>query len=412
VKTLVVVLMLISFVSPSRAEFLLGVGTHVHTNELQQTLGILKASHVNTFRQDLDWNYVETQKNKYELRSTTMWKYIQTASGISPVLILDYGNKFYDNNGKPVSKEAIEAFARYAQFTVKETLGKVQIFEVWNEWENGAEPKSPESYFKLFKSAAPVIKAANKNAIVLAGSATTKGWIETLVGSGILKYADGISIHPYIHCERDKSPEAWLKFVSETASRAQKANGGKPVPLYITEMGWPSNNGACGISSDAAAKYLGQALLLVRTLPEVKGFWWYDLKNDGGDASDMEHNYGLLNLDFSPKPAFAAFRDVAPYVINARTVARLPAPNGVVALMLTDPSGKKSFALWSENGTDIRVHLNVTRLVNTLPAIIQIGSGSLVKGVFNSDKIENIVKLDATPRIISGVGNVRVSRVE
>ncbi|GAO91207.1 hypothetical protein PSA5_00840 [Pseudomonas syringae pv. actinidiae] len=42
--------------------------------------------------------------------------------------------------------------------------------------------------------------------------------------------------------------------------------------------------------------------------------WWYDLYNDGPDRRDQEHNFGLLNEDLSPKPAYTMMKAIAPVV--------------------------------------------------------------------------------------------------
>src|SRR5947208_15182475 len=61
----------------------------------------------NTFRMDLKWGWVEQVKGQYVLDSRM--QYVDEfllgakAKGISPVLILDFGNKFYDGGGFPVS---------------------------------------------------------------------------------------------------------------------------------------------------------------------------------------------------------------------------------------------------------------------------------------------------------------------
>ena len=53
---------------------------------------------------------------------------------LQPLLILDYGNRFYDSGDKPASPQALSAFARYAAFVVLHFKGKVHMYEMWNEW--------------------------------------------------------------------------------------------------------------------------------------------------------------------------------------------------------------------------------------------------------------------------------------
>jgi len=394
----------------ARAGFILGVGVHQSSDKNVQ---IIKEIGINSIRNDFNWLHVEKKKGTLIIpQITNTYLQMTSRSNIAPLMVLDYGNNFYDKGGKPVTTEGIAAFANFSKFTAKELASKVNCFEIWNEWDNSQEPKSAESYFELLKAAAPAIKAINKNAVVLSGGATNaamrNGWVERLIRLGALKYVDGISIHPYVQCDRDNRPEVWVNFVSQISEKMKKENGGKDVPLYITEMGWPSNTGACGTPPEKVAQYLARALLLVRTLPEVKGFWWYDLKNDGKNIEEGEHNFGLLTDDYTPKPAFAALRDVAPYVINAKTVVRQPALNGIVSLVITDNTGKKSFALWTENGKSINTSLSIIRERNALSSIIKIGTSKAVRIDQKSSTFP--LTLDGTPQIIIGIQQLQIDK--
>lgn len=413
-KVIIALIAIFIFFPPNvKAEFLLGVGTHLFEQDINKNIEIMNKLGLNSFRDDYSWGAVEKEYGKL-IAPAKLDAYLDNSkkSKISPLIILDYGNRFYDGGKKPVSIEAIAGFVRYAEYVAKHNVNRANIFEIWNEWDHSAEPVSAESYFKLVKAVAPAIKSINKHAVVLAGAATTagirKGWIEQLVKLGILKYVDGISIHPYIHCERDKSPEAWIKFVSETSAVLQKANGGKTVPLYITEMGWPSHNGACGTSPGTVSQYLAQTLLLVRTLPEVKGFWWYDLKNDGQKINEREHNFGLLNYDYSLKPAFSALSDIAEHVIHAKSVVRQSAPNGIVSLVITDNNGKKSFALWSEDGKNRILSLSIKHDRNLASSIIKVGTSKNMQ-IDKKNKVFSI-SLDGTPQIITGITEFQIDQ--
>ncbi len=42
--------------------------------------------------------------------------------------------------------------------------------------------------------------------------------------------------------------------------------------------------------------------------------WWYDLRNDGTDRREREHNFGLLRHDYQPKPAYRVLTAISPIV--------------------------------------------------------------------------------------------------
>jgi polysaccharide biosynthesis protein PslG len=406
---LTLVALILSLPAAGRAsDFTLGVGTHVFGQDPARNMRALKKSGATSFRDDLLWDFVETHKGSLVI-PPVLDSYLSLGAKqqTDALLILDYGNKFYDNGAKPVFGSSLAAYRRYAKFSSSRLAGKAKTFEIWNEW-NHKDPKTPEAYFAFVKAVVPGIRAVNKDAILLAGAANEKGWIEALVALGVLNYVDGISIHPYIQCEPDKSPEAWLRFVADLSNRARGANGGKAVPLYITEMGWPSNTGACGTAPEMVAQYLGRALLLVRTLPEVKGFWWYDLLNDGKLADEMEQNFGLLTIDYLEKPAFVAYQDVAPFVLKTKSAARLPAPAGIQAILLTDDAGNKSCALWSDGGKR-NASITMTARQGAATTLVKIGHSNQDQGVRSLAGSRFILPLDGTAQIITGIESIRIS---
>jgi hypothetical protein len=39
--------------------------------------------------------------------------------------------------------------------------------------------------------------------------------------------------------------------------------------------------------------------------------FWYNFRDIFADSPDVEHNFGLLEGDFTPKPAFEAYRQIS-----------------------------------------------------------------------------------------------------
>lgn len=396
----------------AHADFLLGVTTHIAYKNQYSDFNIqaIKRIGLNSLRDEFKWGAVEKEKGIFS-SPKTQFNYFSKAAelGILPLVILDYGNLLYEKGGKPVSSESIEAFANYAKYTAKLLSGKTNHFEIWNEWFPKPEPSSAESYFKLMQTVAPAIKEANKNAIVLTGGVTIfGGWVERIVGFGALKYVDGIGIHPYVQCEGDNRAEVLYNYVKDISSKLNKVNGGKPVPLYITEIGWPSHTGNCSNTPEVVAQYLARGLLLVRTIPEVKGFWWYDLKNDGTNTENSEHNFGLLNYDYTPKPALAALQDIAPFVIDAESVTRMPSPTGILAIEINNISGNKDYAFWTSDAKNINVRVNIIQKGSISPTLLRVGTHHSVTVAMPPNSSNFIIPLNGTPIILSGIKDMSI----
>lgn len=343
--------------STSPELFILGVGTHLtrEPRPIDQILDRLAEAGVSSFRDDAEWSRVEQERGV--LNIPPQWDLLTNAAikrGIKPLLILDYGNKFYDGGSKPVSKEGIAAFTRYAEFVVRHFKGRVVWYEMWNEWDGGpgnTSSSSADAYARLTRSVYTAIKKIDPNVQLLAGAITTRGiregFLERLIKQGILENADGISLHSYVHCERGARPEDWARWMQEIHSQLTDLTG-IPQSIYITETGWPSHKGACGIGVDEQARYLARLFLLARTMPFIKGVWWYDLQNDGPDPAAREHNFGLLQQDLSPKPAYRALQLVSQLVRDGQYLGQLPiSDKGLWALRFTHRE-KEVVAIWSE----------------------------------------------------------------
>lgn len=312
----------------AEAPFILGISTHLmnHDRSVNKPLKLAADAGFNSVKDDIFWSTAEPSPNR--LRITPQWRnYLQTASGLnmSRLAILGYSTYFHDN-AKPRTPQVMEPFLKYVDYVSGQLGNRVSFYEIWNEWDL-EDPKDRQlslDYVKLVQATAPVIRKNTRNvagtpAKILAGSVTPEGmnfgFADSLIESGALDLVDGLSVHPYAHCAANdgNTPEAWLRWMSRYEHHI-RTKAGRDVPLYLTEMAWPSHQGACGKSEVTQALYMARIFFLARTIPNVRGMWWYDLYNDGPNRYDQEHNFGVLNEDLSPKPAYPMMKAISPVV--------------------------------------------------------------------------------------------------
>ena len=113
---------------------LLGIGISI--NDPPNATSLAKAIGANAIRLDAPWKQIELSAGKYiipEWLERTVTSMVN--AGVTPLLILAYGNPLYDAGDKPTSREGIEAFARYAAFVVQHFKGRVFYYDLWNEWD-------------------------------------------------------------------------------------------------------------------------------------------------------------------------------------------------------------------------------------------------------------------------------------
>ena len=304
--------------------FIIGVCSHdLHQRDSRdQANQLLQDAGIQSVRTDAHWAFLERKRD--QLRVEPHWRrYLAGAAAkdIDSLFILGYGNSFYGGGQKPRSEPVRAAFNRYVAFVAQQFRGRVKYYEVWNEWdvENPTDPQFTQDYARLIADAAGIVRQNDPDALVLAGAVTTKG-IESgfalrLIDAGVMQSIDGLSLHPYVHCrgQGKNTPEAWIEWLAEVDLQLSRA-AGQPVPLYLTEMAWPSHQGSCGIDESLQAAYLARSFFLARTLPNVRGYWWYDWRNDGTDKSEREHNFGLLRKDYSQKRAYQVLKVVSPII--------------------------------------------------------------------------------------------------
>lgn len=352
--------------------FVVGACTHFSQGKgiLDLNLDKIRRAGIASIRDEVGWGAVEREKGKLAMPEP-FDAYVRRAaeSGLSVLLILDYGNRLYDDGDRPRSPEAIEGFCRYAEFVVRHFGKQVRLYEIWNEWDIsiGMPPQhrtggSAEDYMKLLQAVYPRIKAADPGAVVMAGACTSggvkKGWLEDIVKLGALDSCDAISIHSYNYSDKvpQRGPEAcsaWMTGVQEMLRKYK----GSDMPFYVTEMGWPTHVGKNGTDPELAGSYLARLYLLARVSPSFQGLWWYDFQDDGWKAESNEDNFGLVRPDLTPKPGYDVLMDIAPVVAQGRYVDRLATKDENLWILRFKVGREDCWALWSADDQDRQVIL-------------------------------------------------------
>jgi hypothetical protein len=145
----------------------------------------------------------------------------------------------------------------------------------------------------------------------LSGSGVRKdgtGYLQKIYELGGAPYFDVVSVHHYLHPTLGTIEQLGSAL---TATReVMDANGDSDIPLWLTEIGWsdaPNAWGAPTASSDEIALWLVE--VYTAPLPTDKIFW-YNFRNIFDESEEVEHNFGLVKHDFTPKVAYEAYAAV------------------------------------------------------------------------------------------------------
>jgi polysaccharide biosynthesis protein PslG len=293
-----------------------------------EVLDKLAAAGSNWVRIDVGWASLQPRRNKMaDWYIDRLDRVVNAARqrGLQ-VLATLWWTPGWANGGKsravPPKKNA--DFARIASWAADHFRGRVSAWEVWNEPNHPSFfSGSPKRFAKLLKAAYPAIKTADPSALVVSGGPAYNDvdWLRGVYAGGGGDHFDILATHPYM-APADLPPQTpnngtkWTLRHVESVRDLMEKQGDSVKPIWFTEFGWSSHKDGRraepwekGVSEKEQAKYLVQTLKLVeKRYPYVTNLFWYK-ERDGASGDIHLDNYGLLERDLDPKPAYRALDD-------------------------------------------------------------------------------------------------------
>lgn len=227
------------------------------------------------------------------------------------------------------------SYADFASAVASRYGTKIGAYEIWNE-PNGVmffAPVNATKYTEVLKAAYTAIKAANPDAIVLAGALGATGnvkgisqaavdFLKGMYAAGAAGYFDALSYHPY----GSTLPFSAGAGVQNSALKqiqalyaVMVANGDGNLKIWGTEYG-NATVPVIGITKTEQAQYLQDFIAAWTRLPFTGPAFVYTAQDLATGMLNAEANYGLFNSDGTPKQAA---------VVLAKLLAELDA-TGVV----------------------------------------------------------------------------------
>jgi arabinogalactan endo-1,4-beta-galactosidase len=215
------------------------------------------------------------------------------------------------------------------------TLG-CHHWQIWNEintvWHNG-DPTDYAGYVALLSAAHGTIKSADPTAKVILGPILRGGqedaefgavrdttYLTNLYAAGAKPYFDVLAYHAYcypydpasttepVYTAGASVEHGWQGVAPIKAVMTANADAGKP--LWITEWGQHTGTATYSVSSADQATFLDHAF--TRAFKEkAQALFVFAPRNAGADATNREHNFGVIDADFVPKPSLRAYREAS-----------------------------------------------------------------------------------------------------
>ena len=272
------------------------------------------------------------------------------------------------------SKPDSAAWRNYAATVFARYKGKIRFWEVWNEPDlTGFNRMSPDEYVELQKIAFEEARKVSPELKLLTGGYATltphPGLKSPTFQRDNLIAARGLyDIHAY---HEHGSFPAYVRLLDEQFL-PMRAAAKVTAPWYANETAIHSLGG----TERNQALTLFKKLLFAWSRGAI-GYTWYDLRNDGFDPKNAEHNYGMLDHEFYPKPVYSVYNMLAGTFRNARFHRELQAGSGSYIFEFSTPEGILIPA-WNEAGDGATC---------TLPILSDAASAAVIDPMGNSVEI-------------------------
>ena len=227
----------------------------------------------------------------------------------------------------------LAAYGRFVRSAVRRYAKKgVHTYEIWNEpnsatfW--GPSP-DPGRYTRMLKLAYREITRTDSRATVVSAGLAPYGkygerdarhinplnFLEDMYAHGAGNSLDAVGWHPYNYpfgLGFDES-SAWSQ-MSETSPSARSimaAHGDASKQLWLTEFGFPTGSTSRDVSEATQAQLVTDAYTALATQPWSGPAFLYSFQDSGTNTLDVEHNFGVVRHDFSPKLSYYAYQALA-----------------------------------------------------------------------------------------------------
>lgn len=82
----------------------------------------------------------------------------------------------------------------------------------------------------------------------------------------------------------------------------------RQVAIHVSENGYPTGSARTPAMQEAVMRAAIITVAALRSRYHITDYRWFDLRDANSASANFEDHYGLLNDDYTPKPAFALYR--------------------------------------------------------------------------------------------------------
>lgn len=366
-----------------------GLGVKFLQGQSLDTLPMLGDLKVKWVREHVSWSAVEPAPGQSPPRYAALPDNLRKqlayyrANDIGLVALLTLSNgKTTPLTAADVARDSDPAaFGRFAAEAARllKAEGVRFVLEVGNEphnshlakalggqWQGKAPSPWLDHYVRMVNAAVKEVKAIDPTVKVIAGDDM---WVVDywMLAGGLDPRLDGLTVHPYTPGIPEVTAIAhdtdWVRpFVAVNPDRSFQSaftrlraaaleRQGRPLEIWVTEMGWPVAEGANPVKGSVperiAAAYIPRSFILAAEAG-VEGFLWFS-SNDSVDGP-----MGLTRNNQTQRLTYSAFKTMTSELGNLRFARRLLGDQGTSAtgqaFLFTDDRANTIVA-WQAKGS-------------------------------------------------------------
>ena len=330
------------------------LGVNIHLLRDDHALDLAHAAGFTFVRMDMMWANIE-RNGRYRFGAYDALLRSLDARGMGVLWILDYGHPDHGSaSGPPRTPQDLAAFGSFVEAAAAHFKGRNVRYEVWNEPNNRqfwAPSPNASEYAILLRAAVEAIHRGDPSAVVSSGgvSRIDQPFLQGALNPSVAGLT-AIAVHPY----RKTGPETVATELASLRNWAEQAFGPR-IEVWDSEWGYSSADAVNDAPSNGHAEgtRARQAALAVR---EILTDWavgfpvavWYDLRDDGPDAENPEHNYGLLDASGNEKSAMKAVRGLMDAVSGRKYAGMIGETPAGIHAMRWDGSTDTVIIVWSD----------------------------------------------------------------
>jgi hypothetical protein len=324
-----------------------------------------RAAGVRLLRQLFDWSAIEPSDGSFNWAATDSFMASAAAYGMQVLPVMLYSPTWASScpgsatparcppaDATDFGNFVAAAVARYGPngsfWQANPSVPKLPIssWQLWNEpsipayWGGSGGTPNPAEYVALLRTAAPIIRAADPHAELVAagipdsslpGAIPMSAYVSGMYAAGFKGLVDALAVHLY-----DDTPSNAVGLVEQTRA-TMNANGDSATPIWASEFGWASAGSPNKFVTDLAGEAANLSALMGELVARheelgIRGlveYDWHDASDQSNTADVWDNHLGLVFDDYTHKPAYDAFRALAIHTQPPDT-SIVSAPTGAV----------------------------------------------------------------------------------